>query len=66
MEAMNSAWLLAESETDRIRIAAQMQELAFREMPSIPLGQFFIDTAHRKSITGLVAPRCVPWNVRRA
>ena len=43
-----------------------MQDLAFRDVPTVPLGQFFIRTAYRQSLTGLLdGPRPVPWNLKR-
>lgn len=65
MEALNSGWLDSSSDADRLTIASQMQALAFRDTPSIPLGQFYMDTAYRRSLTGIIGPRPVPWNVRR-
>jgi peptide/nickel transport system substrate-binding protein len=66
MEAMNDRWLSAASEAERMQIGAQMQDLAFRDVPTVPLGQFFIRTAYRKSLTGMLeGPRPVPWNLRR-
>jgi peptide/nickel transport system substrate-binding protein len=39
--------------------------MAPREAPSIPLGQFFIRTVFRGSITGLSQGPCpYPWNIR--
>jgi peptide/nickel transport system substrate-binding protein len=67
MEALNARWLSAPDEAGRLAIGAEMQALAFREVPTVPLGQFFIRTAYRTSITGVLeGPRPVPWNVRRA
>ncbi|MFC3127300.1 ABC transporter substrate-binding protein [Pseudoroseomonas globiformis] len=67
MEALNDRWLSVPTEEERMRIGAEMQDLAFRDVPTVPLGQFFIRTAYRKSLTGMVeGPRPVPWNLRRA
>ena len=66
MEAMNTSWLSATSEADRLSIGMKMQDLAFHDAPTIPLGQFFIRTAYRKSLYGVLpGPRPVPWNIRR-
>ncbi len=67
MEQLNATWLTSGTDADRARIAAEMQALAFEDVPSVPLGQFFINTAYRRSITGVLqGPRAAPWNVRRA
>ncbi len=67
MEALTREWLDATKDLDRDRVAMEMQNLALSDLPSIPLGQFFIRTAYRRSLTGVLqAPRPLPWNVRRA
>jgi peptide/nickel transport system substrate-binding protein len=67
MEALNAEWLSAPDEAARLGIGMRMQDLAFRDVPSVPLGQFFIRTAYRRSLTGVLeGPRPVPWNARRA
>jgi peptide/nickel transport system substrate-binding protein len=65
IEALNDRWLASEKEEDRSSIVQEMQAIAFRDSPSIPLGQFFIDTAYSNTIGGLLGPRPVPWNIRR-
>ena len=66
MEALNGRWLAAAGDGERLRVGAAMQDLAFRDVPTVPLGQFFIRTAYRRSLTGVLeGPRPVPWNVRR-
>lgn len=67
MEALNARWLAAPDEAGRLAIGAEMQALAFRDVPTVPLGQFFIRTAYRRGLTGVLeGPRPVPWNARRA
>lgn len=66
MEALNTAWLTATDTVEQKRLAMQMQELAFQDAPSVPLGQFFLNSAYRRSITGVLPGRIVPWNVRPA
>lgn len=65
MEALNSKWLGSVSDADRLQIVVEMQQLAFKDAPSIPLGQFYMNTGYRRSLTGIIGPRPVPWNVRR-
>jgi peptide/nickel transport system substrate-binding protein len=67
MEELNSRWLQEPTEQGRTAVAAEMQSLAFEEVPSVPLGLFFIRTAYRRTLTGIVeGPAPFPWGVRRA
>ena len=67
LEAMVDEWLSASAEADQIRIAHAIGKLVLEEAPSIPLGQFFIRTVFRKSITGLLQGSSpYPWNIRPA
>ncbi len=61
------AWLAA-AEPERQRILAnELNKLAQDEVATIPLGQFFIRTAYRRSITGLAKGSMpYPWGVRPA
>jgi peptide/nickel transport system substrate-binding protein len=60
-------WLAAPDEASQTRIARAIGVLALEETPSIPLGQFFIRTVFRKSITGMLQGPCpYPWNIRPA
>jgi peptide/nickel transport system substrate-binding protein len=66
MEALNTEWLSAAWDEARMAIGMRMQDLAFHDVPTVPLGQFFIRTAYRTSLTGMLSgPRPVPWNLRR-
>ncbi|MFC3126203.1 ABC transporter substrate-binding protein [Pseudoroseomonas globiformis] len=67
MEELNADWLRVPDEAGRAVIAAEMNALAMRDAPTVPLGIFSVRTAYRKSLTGMLkALRPVPWNVRRA
>ena len=65
-EQLTAEWLKAPDDAARNRLADDIQRNAFDNVPTIPLGQFFINTAYRKSITG-VKPGPAPfmWGVRR-
>jgi peptide/nickel transport system substrate-binding protein len=66
MEQLNADWLRADSDEARAQIATKMQHLAFADVPSIYLGQFFMRTAYRKTLTGIApSPKAFPWGVRR-
>jgi peptide/nickel transport system substrate-binding protein len=67
IESLTEQWLLAGTEPERAAAADALQRRAFETVPSVPLGQFQIRTAYRKSLTGLLeASGALPWNVRRA
>lgn len=66
MMKLNAEWLTAKTAAARHAIGAKMQALGFHDVPTVPLGQFYIRTAYRKNLTGVidgVSP--YPWNVRR-
>jgi peptide/nickel transport system substrate-binding protein len=66
-EAMVQDWLATSDPAEQTRIAVAINNLALDEVATVPLGQFFLKTAFRKSITGVlqgIGP--YPWNVRPA
>ncbi|RKK04107.1 ABC transporter substrate-binding protein [Pseudoroseomonas wenyumeiae] len=67
LEALREEWLDAPDTAEQKRIAAEMQRIAFEEVPFIPLGQLYYPTAHRTELRDIV-PASFPifWNVRRA
>ena len=66
IEALAQQWLDAPDAAGQAAAAAAMQREAFASVPAMPLGQFFIRTAYRRNLTG-VLPGTSPyfWNVRR-
>ncbi len=67
VEAMVQDWLAAPDAAAQARIADAIGVAALENVSTVPLGQFFIRTAFRKEITGVlqgIAP--YPWNVRPA
>jgi peptide/nickel transport system substrate-binding protein len=67
VEAMVREWLDASDEADQKRLATSIQNLALDEVATVPLGQFFLKTAYRSNITGMLQGVGVyPWNVRPA
>lgn len=66
MEELNGRWLRETTDAGRSAVAAEMQALAFEDVPSVPIGQFSIRTAYRRTLTGMVeGPAPAPWGVRR-
>ena len=66
VEQLASQWLVAETEAEQKRLADEIQRESFENVPILPLGQFFINTAYRSGLTGFVkGTGAYPWNVRR-
>jgi peptide/nickel transport system substrate-binding protein len=66
-EALVQDWLNAPDEAGRAKLAEAVGAAAMTDVATIPVGRFFIKTAFRKTITGVlqgIAP--YPYNVRPA
>jgi peptide/nickel transport system substrate-binding protein len=64
-EVMVRNWIDADDPGQKQRLAVAIQNLALEEEATIPLGQFYLKTAYRSSITGILQGVGVyPWNVR--
>jgi peptide/nickel transport system substrate-binding protein len=65
-EALRVAWLEANSDSERARIAQDVQREAFDSVPFVPVAQYFQPAAYRDNLTGFVrSPFSVFWGVRR-
>ena len=66
LEALRERWLDASELPAQREIAADMQRVAFEEVPFIPLGQLFYPAAHRTSVRDIVpAPFPIFWGARK-
>lgn len=66
-EELIQSWLNAAEPERQRSLANEINKLAQDDVATIPLGQFFIRTAHRRSITGLAKGSMpYPWGVRPA
>ena len=66
-EALTQAWLDAPTAEAQSSIAHELSTHVLQDVGTVPLGRFYIRTAYRRSITGIlqgVAPYM--WNVRPA
>jgi peptide/nickel transport system substrate-binding protein len=66
VERLTGDWLDAPDAEARQKLAAEIGRVASSEAATVPLGRFFIRTAFRRSLTGILqgtAPYF--WNVRR-
>ena len=65
-ETMAEEWLYAPDEASQKRIATALAKLALEESATIPLGQFVVRTAYRKSLTGMLSGSApYPWGLKR-
>jgi peptide/nickel transport system substrate-binding protein len=66
IEELRTQWLQAPDLAAQKKIAEAIQLQAFQDVPYIPLGQYFIPTAYRADLTGMLDGSPVFWNLRRA
>jgi peptide/nickel transport system substrate-binding protein len=66
LEGLRAQWMEAADIAGQKKLAAELQEEAFLDVPYIPTGQFIIPTAFRKNLKGvIVAPVVFLWNVEK-
>ncbi|MCW5627038.1 MAG: ABC transporter substrate-binding protein, partial [Burkholderiales bacterium] len=66
LEAIKSRFAAATSDADRRKFAAEAQSRALETASYVPLGQYSIQSAVRKGISGIVpAGAQVYWNIRK-
>ena len=64
VEKLTADWLIAATEPERDRLAEAIHREALATLPSAPLGRFFINTAYRKDLSGMLEGTTpVPWNL---
>jgi len=66
LEALRNEWLDTPALEGQQAIARRIQAQFWQDLPWIPLGQYFIDSAWRRNITGVQRGMTLPINVRRA
>ena len=64
LEALRDAWFDAPDLDAQKRIGRQIQEQAFADVPYIPLGQYFVDSAYQKGLVDIRRGIPLPLNVR--
>ncbi len=65
IEALREAWFRTDGLPAQQRLAATIQVQAFKEVPYIPLGQQFQQSAFRANLSGVLAGLPVFWNIER-
>jgi peptide/nickel transport system substrate-binding protein len=66
IEELRAAWLDATDVAAQQRIAVEIQQQWWIDVPHIPIGQWFQPTAWRDDVDGMLEGFPVFWNVRRA
>lgn len=66
IEALRSQWLRATTLDEQRRIALEVQAKTFAGVNYIPVGQFFLPTAYRRSLKGVInSPVPFFWNIEK-
>jgi peptide/nickel transport system substrate-binding protein len=66
LEALRNDWVFAVDDTERKRIAADMQRQAFIDVPYVPVGQFLPRMVYQKTVTDVLTGYPLFWNLRKA
>ncbi|HYZ33414.1 MAG TPA: ABC transporter substrate-binding protein [Crenalkalicoccus sp.] len=66
LDAAREAWFDAPDLPAQQKIAAEIQRVVFDQAPYLPSGQYFSDTAYRRTITEPVSEIFAFWGVRPA
>ena len=66
MEMLRGQWLETSDLAERQGICRDIQQLAWEDVPFLPLGEYQQPTAYRSSITGVLDGTAVFWNVQPA
>jgi peptide/nickel transport system substrate-binding protein len=65
IEALRDRWFAAPDLTSQQGIAREIQAQAFIDVPYLPLGQYFQQSAQRSTLTGTLEGIPIFWNVQR-
>jgi peptide/nickel transport system substrate-binding protein len=66
IEALRDAWLEAPDEEAQKKLAAEIQAEAFREVPYLPVGQYFQPWAYRRSVGNVLGGMPLFWNLTKS
>ncbi len=65
LEALRDEWFDAPTAEAQAALARRIQAQFWQDVPYWPLGQYFVSSAWRRSITGVLKGMVLPLNVRR-
>jgi peptide/nickel transport system substrate-binding protein len=67
VERLTEAWLTAPDDAGRDQLARAIHREVIDTLPSLPLGRFFVNSASRKDLKGMLdGTSPVPWNLEWA
>ncbi len=66
LERLRDGWFDAPDLAAQQAIARRIQAQAMQDVPMIPLGQYFLTTAHRRNVSGILGGVPSFWNVRKS
>lgn len=66
LEELRNTWFDATDDAARAAIGREMQQVAFDQVPYVPLGQFFSPTALRSDLEGMLKGVALFYGIRRA
>ncbi len=66
IERLRDTWFDAPDLATQQAIARRIQAQAMQDVPMIPLGQYFLATAHRRNVTDMLRGAPLFWNVRKS
>lgn len=66
LEALRQDWLFATDDAVRKRIAEDIQQQVFVDVPYIPVGQFLPRTVYQQTVTGVLRGYALFWNLTKA
>ncbi len=66
LEALRNEWLFAMDLAEQKRIAEQIQQQVFVDVPYIPLGQILPATVYRRNVRDVLPGYSLFWNLRKA
>ncbi len=65
IEELRTQWIDAPELAEKKKLAVDIQKQAFTDLPYLPLGQYFVQTSFKPSITGILQGVPVFWNVKK-
>ncbi len=65
LETLRTQWLDAQDVATQKKLCEQIQLQALKDIPYVPLGQYFLATAYQTNITGVLNGQPVFWNVKK-
>ena len=66
VEELRNAWLEAPDAEAQKKLAAEIQAEAFREVPYLPVGQYFQPWSYRRGVSNVLGGMPLFWNLQKA